>query len=309
MAAPAHHPSPPPRLGPPEDLLRRARALAGGLGRADLARARLNSAQIRGLHGRRRAGQGEDFWQFRGYQSSDPAERIDWRRSGRGDQIYIREREWDTAQTLLVWLDQSPSMWFSGARARPQKAALGALMALAAATVFAAGGERIGLLERGMKPATGAAAPRRLAEALCRHDDGGPNNSAPADGTISAGSHILLIGDFLDPAPVWAARIKALARPGIGGLCLCIHDPVEAEFPFTGRVRLHGLEGEHDEILGRAEDVRAQYRQRFGAHIAALRDACLGVGWSMTWHRSDHSANACLLAVIAAMAGDHRQGF
>lgn len=308
MAQTARHQHPLHRLGPPDDLLRQARALAASLGRADLARARLNSAQLRGQHGRRRAGQGEDFWQFRGYEASDPAERIDWRRSGRGDQLYIREREWDTAQTLFVWLDQSPSMWFSGAPGRPHKAVLGALIALAAASVFTNGGERAALLGHAMKPASGAAAPRRLAEALCQQRAAARLN-APGGTPVPAGSHVLLISDFLDPVPEWAARIKALARPGVGGHCLCLLDPVEADFPFKGRVRFQGLEGEHDETLGRAEDVRAHYSLRLDAQLAAVRDACRQAGWSMTRHISGASATACLLAIVTAMAGDHRQGF
>ena len=55
-----------------------------------------------GVHGRRRAGQGETFWQYRNYQSTDAASRIDWRRSARGDQVFVRDNEWEAANTVYL---------------------------------------------------------------------------------------------------------------------------------------------------------------------------------------------------------------
>ncbi|GAB4154542.1 MAG: DUF58 domain-containing protein [Sphingomonadales bacterium] len=294
----------------PEDLLRQARVLVQGLGRPDLARARLNASHVRGQHGRRRAGQGEDFWQFRAYQSGDPADRIDWRRSGRGDQLYIREREWDTAQTLYLWVDPSGSMDFSSAPKRwPAKAMLGRMMGLAAALAFLDGGERVGLLGADMKAFAGAGARRRLADAL---------SANPADNTPTLaqlprlqpppGSHLLLISDHLDPPETWQAALRALARPGVHGHGVCLLDPAEEDFPFHGRVQLRGLEGEADALLGRADALRPTYVARLARHMAAIEDSYRGLVWRLTRQRGDKPAQAALLAIIAALAGNDRQG-
>ena len=45
---------------------------------------------VGGLHGRRRAGPGESFWQFRPFVTGEAAARIDWRRSARDDRLYVR---------------------------------------------------------------------------------------------------------------------------------------------------------------------------------------------------------------------------
>jgi len=87
------------------------------------------AASAPGVHGRRRAGQGEDFWQYRDHRAEDGARLVDWRRSARGDRYYVRDR------------------------AR--------VIALALATLLARGGERIGAL--GMQPRAGARAVDRLA--------------------------------------------------------------------------------------------------------------------------------------------------
>ncbi len=310
MAKARHRQHPPLFFAEPDDLLRQARALVQGLGRPDLARARLNASHVRGQHGRRRAGQGEDFWQFRAYQSGDPADRIDWRRSGRGDQLYIREREWDTAQTLYLWVDPSGSMDFSSAPKQwPAKAKLGRLLGLAVALAFLDGGERVGVLNADMKAFAGAGARRRLAEALAT------NVAATAAPTLEQlarlqpppGSHVLLISDHLDPPETWQATLRTLARPGVHGHGLCLLDPAEEDFPFHGRVRFHGLEGEADALLGRADALRPTYVARLTHHLAAIEDGYRGLGWRLTRQRSDKPAQTALLAIIAALAGDDRQ--
>ena len=63
-----------------------------------------------GFHGRRRAGHGENFWQYRQAVPGDPRSAVDWRRSGKSDQQFIREMEWEAAQTVSIWVDDAQSM-------------------------------------------------------------------------------------------------------------------------------------------------------------------------------------------------------
>ena len=70
---------------------------------------------------------------------------IDWRRSARGDVQYVREREWQAAQSVSLWVDTSASMRFSGDKTRPPKADRARLLALALSVLLLRGGERVGL--------------------------------------------------------------------------------------------------------------------------------------------------------------------
>ncbi len=63
---------------------------------------RLAATLILGEHGRRRAGQGETFWQYRRAEAGDPFTSIDWRRSARSDRLYVRQTEWEAAQTVSL---------------------------------------------------------------------------------------------------------------------------------------------------------------------------------------------------------------
>src|SRR5271165_4516849 len=89
------------------------RTLASNMPRLILEARRIAATIIHGLHGRRRAGSGENFWQYRRFVSGEPAQRVDWRRSARDDHLYVREREWEAAHTVWIWPDRSASMQFA----------------------------------------------------------------------------------------------------------------------------------------------------------------------------------------------------
>src|SRR5689334_16998114 len=98
-----------------------ARSLAASMPRLILESRRVASTVMHGLHGRRRAGSGENFWQYRRFISGEPATRVDWRRSARDDHLYVREREWEAAHTVWIWSDRSPSMGFRSRLAQESK--------------------------------------------------------------------------------------------------------------------------------------------------------------------------------------------
>src|SRR3982751_790104 len=99
----------------------KSRKLAARIPRLILEARRVAATVIHGLHGRRRAGPGENFWQYRRFVSGEPASNVDWRRSARDDLLYVREREWEASHTIWLWPDRSPSMAFASRLARESK--------------------------------------------------------------------------------------------------------------------------------------------------------------------------------------------
>src|SRR6202049_1897783 len=131
-----------------------ARSLAKSMPRLILEARRIAATVIHGLHGRRRAGPGENFWQYRHFLSGEPARRVDWRRSARDNQLYVREREWEAAHTVWIWPDRSPSMAFRSPLAEVSELDRALVMALALAEILVQGGERVGI--PGLTRPTGA---------------------------------------------------------------------------------------------------------------------------------------------------------
>src|SRR5919112_1752687 len=122
-----------------------ARTLAARLPDLLVAARRIAANVMLGVHGRRHPGPGETFWQFRSYVSGEPARQIDWRRSARDHHLYVREREWEAAQTVWLWADLSASMDFRSKLSNTPKVERAVVLMLALAEMLGRGGERVGL--------------------------------------------------------------------------------------------------------------------------------------------------------------------
>jgi len=178
-----------------------------------------------GIHGRRRAGTGETFWQFRQFQASDPATVIDWRRSASSDHLYVREREWEAAHTFWLWPDISPSMLFRSHLSPISKRDRALVLTLAIAELLVRAGERIALI--GLTPPMASRkATSRIAETLAVHEgDAAMQKSLPPPARLSRFSSALLFGDFLDPPQTIAARLNEMAESGVTGHLVQVLDP------------------------------------------------------------------------------------
>src|SRR5438132_12543327 len=123
------------------------RTLSATMPRLILEARRVAATVIHGLHGRRRAGSGENFWQFRRFMSGEPSARVDWRRSARDDHLYVRQREWEAAHTVWLWPDRSPSMLFASPLAQEPKLDRALVITFALAEILVQAGERVGVPE------------------------------------------------------------------------------------------------------------------------------------------------------------------
>jgi uncharacterized protein (DUF58 family) len=240
---------------------------------------------------------GESFWQFRRYRAEDSADAIDWRQSAKSQHLFVREREWEAAQTVFFWCDASAGMHFASARITKLERAR--LLALALAVLLVRGAERVAALGTPDQPAASRAALHRLAHRLTRQmpdEDPLPPQTLPL-----SGARCVWFSDFLSPPEALEAALARLARAGMSGHMVRIVDPAEADFPYTGRTRFEAVAGTQSETLGRAESVAAAYRARFIAHGERLAQWAARFGWTMTTHRTDHAPQSALIALHAAL--------
>lgn len=282
-----------------------AAAIAERLPPLLLAAERIAATVEQGVHGRRRTGPGEVFWQYRSYYPGDELKRLDWRASAKTDKLYLRQLEWSASQSVYLWCDLSPSMVYASRRDLPTKAMRAQVLALALANVLARAGERVGLLGHPEPPSAGRNVTERLAERLFV-DARNPAQAAslPPRADLPAHAHALLISDFLSPLNEIQDVIARFAARNVHGHLLQVLDPAEQSMPFTGRVRFLGLEREGDLLMSRAEGIRTQYVERLVAHQAALRDLARHAGWSMTVHVTDSPPASSVLALYQWLAAD-----
>jgi uncharacterized protein (DUF58 family) len=262
---------------------------------------RVAQTVAQGVHGRRRVGQGETFWQFRRYQPGDSITAIDWRQTAKTQAVFVRETEWEAAQSVWLWRDSSASMAYASGAGLPPKQERAELLLLAAAALLVRGGERVALLGGGQLPATGRVGFNRLADALFGEAPDG--NSLPPATPLPRAAHVVLFGDFLSPPGEIQATVSALAAKGVRGQMLQILDPAEESLPFTGRVRFTGLEGEGQTVLGRVENVRESYHERLTRHRDAIGQIARRAGWGFIIHHTDQPPQTALLPLYTAMTG------
>ncbi|SIS53890.1 Protein of unknown function DUF58 [Roseivivax lentus] len=269
-----------------------------------LARAeQLAGTVLLGEHGRRRAGLGDDFWQYRPMMPGDTYRAIDWRRSGRGDAQFVRDREWQIAQSVMLWVDRAASMRFASTPDLPEKADRARLLGLAVAILLNRGGERVGLTGFDLPPRRGNAQIMRLAQAFADADTA--DYAAPEARGMIPHSRAVFISDFLGDFDAVSAALTKAADRGVRGVLVQVLDPSEETFPFRGRTIFEsvGRQVAHETL--KANDLRARYLERLAARKDELTAIARATGWLYTCHHTSEPAQSALLWLWRALDGSH----
>jgi uncharacterized protein (DUF58 family) len=283
--------------------VRRAEALGAQLPPLLVAAERVASTVAQGVHGRRRVGQGDSFWQFRRFITGDPVTRIDWRQSAKSgrpvpDGWFIRETEWEAAQTICLWRDNSPSMHWRSRLASTEKRERADLLLLALAALLLRGGERVMLLGAGKRPVSGRSGLDRLAADLAVS---GQPDGLPPPVALPRHALVVLFSDCLAPLEDFQALIARFAAVPVTGYLLQVLDPAEASLPYAGRIRFRGLERESDALISRVETVRDAYAHRLAAQQASIAAICSAANFTFATHHTDHSPESALLSLYTAL--------
>ena len=283
---------------------RHAERLGSRLPPLMVAAERVAATVAQGVHGRRRVGQGDSFWQFRPYAEGDPIEQIDWWQSANSGRPapegwVVRETEWEAAQTVWLWRDGSESMCWRSRHATVEKRERASLLLLALASLLLRGGERVAIMAPGLRPVAGPFGLDRVAEDLSAlHDSSGVPPAVP----LPRHASVVLLGDFLSPLDEIHALLARLSAVPVTGCVMQILDPAETALPYGGRVRFRGLEQDGETLIPRVETVRDAYTRRLQAQQDGLTAICGAAGFRFTIHQTDHPPEAALLSLYTALA-------
>ncbi len=257
-----------------------------------------------GLHGRRRAGTGETFWQFRRFQSGDPVSKIDWRRSAKDDHVYIREQEWEAAHTVWLWPDRSPGMRWHSTLTNVAKEHRSIILALALASLLVRSGERVGIPEL-TRPSLSKNTPRRIAESIARMGDAARAAPLPPSGAIRSYSDYVIFSDFLDDPDLLEDRLQTIAADGVRCHLVQVLDPAEENFPFEGHMEFVAPDGKARLRSGRAESLQSEYLDRLQMLRARLQSLSRRIDGTFLTHRTDQPPHSVLLALHANLTVEY----
>ena len=252
---------------------------------------RAASGIVMGEHGRRRAGVGDAFWQYREWSNGESIRQVDWRRSAKSDKLFIRERERQNPALLQIWCDQRPSMNWTSDPKIPTKAQRGLIIGLALAIATRAGGERVHALGLNTPLNNEIQFARLLVEA---------GQKLPLQ--YQAGQ-VLLISDGLELPEIWAQRVQHITSARAQLIVLLIADRAELEFPFQGRIAFSTSPTETPLILGRAQSARSDYMDAYRQHMIAVRHAIQSAGGEVFDHCTRDPPIAIMLNLAAALDG------
>lgn len=306
MSAPASHASSPRGHLKPQGavgLRRDAEKIAGALPPL-LAEAEMLAASVAmGLHGRRRAGMGENFWQYRQAVPGDARATVDWRRSGRSDVQFIREMEWEASQTVSLWIDDAQSMDYRGPDTPRTKVERARLLGLALSVLLVKADERVALMGSPAAQARGGRAQlARVALALAgpvRPDR--PDYGAPPADRLARGGRAVFFSDFLGDLDALMPVLSQAADLGVRGSFVQILDETEEVFPFDGRMIFASMGGLTEFETQRARALREAYAERLRDRRARLDALARSLGWRCLHHRTSMSPRAALLWLYMAI--------
>ena len=246
---------------------------------------------------------GDDFWQYRPARAGDALRLIDWRRSARSDQAFVQEREWQAAQSVVLWVDPAQSMDFAGSTRAP-KSDRARLLALALAVLLLRAGEQVGLAGHPQPPRAGKGQILRLVEALAA------DLTAPAQDYAAAlpsdfvrQGRAVFISDFLGDLSGLERSLSQAAASGVKGLLLQVLDPDEEAFPFDGRTVFVSMGGSLAHETKSAGDLRGRYLARLAERKARLAELAQAAGWVYAAHHTGQSATPALLWAYRALQG------
>jgi uncharacterized protein (DUF58 family) len=293
------------KLAKPETSALAAEALGARLPPLLVAAERVASTVAQGVHGRRRVGQGDSFWQFRRFVSGDPLARIDWRQSAKSGRSapegwFIRETEWEAAQTVCMWRDASASMRWRSRQVAVEKRDRANLLLLSLASLLLRGGERVMMIHNDARPVTSRGGLDRLVAELDRADD--KDKGLPPMVRLPRHGTVVLFSDFLSPLEEIQKLIGQFTAVPVRGYLMQILDPAETALPYTGRIRFRGMEHDGDALIPRVESVRDAYTERLKAQQDGLASICATAGFGFGIHRTDHPPEMALLTLYTALA-------
>jgi len=277
-----------------------AATLAGRLPELELHARKLVFDIRNGIHGIKNAGHGDLFWQHRPLASGEAMGAVDWRRSARTDDLYIREYERVSPQHYWIWIDLSASMSYKSEAIYDTKLERAIIVGLALAEIAAAQGDFVGIpgireLIRGHNVTYRLA--NSLKDSILSGHDFNPSLIPPHDGSL------VILSDFWQPADALVKRFKLLSSFQTGNL-VRILDPLEPKFDFKNSVEFIDNESEGRIFLDSPQDFKSTYENKFQDHEIQLKKVAAGLGWPITTHLTNTPALSLLADILTTNNGE-----
>lgn len=269
----------------------------------------------RGLHRSPYHGFSVEFSEYRQYTPGDDPRYLDWRLFARSDRYYIKKFEDETNLRCFLVVDGSRSMGYqSGPVGKWDYART------AAATVayfLARQRDAVGLVTfedcvvEYLPPRSRRGHLAQIMAALHREPAGKATDLVkPLEevaGVTPRRSLFVLFSDLLVPVEAVRTAIGNLRAAGHDVIVMRVLDPEEERFTFATPAMFQDAESGR-EVFVDPRTASAEYRRRFAAHAAALRQTCTSVGADFETMTTERPLELTLFDLLRARARRGRGG-
>ena len=261
---------------------------------------KIASNTLHGSHGQRKAGSGEKFWQFREYQETDRPQDIDWRQSAKTDQVFIKQKEWQTPQKTYFWCAGGASMNFTSNTDHPTKMEAAQILCLALALLLYRSEEHIGFFGNA-KTGHSERKIEVIAHALlarANHNIDLPNTQ---NFILPSRASFIGCGDFLSPLNDIKDTMSQIASVAQNGILIQVLDPAELNLNFEGRVEFISADESQKELINNVSAVKEAYAERINNHIQSIKQFCHENNWTYILHQTNVSISKTVRDVYLLM--------
>jgi uncharacterized protein (DUF58 family) len=257
-----------------------------------------------GIHRSPYHGFSVEFSEYRAYTPGDDPRYLDWRLFARSDRYSIKRFEDETNLHCYFVVDMSRSMAFGSAEY--SKSDYARTLAASLAHFMHTQRDAVGLITFAadvadyLPPRHRAGQLRRLYGMLDRDPAGRTDLSRPLERiaeTVRKRGLVVLISDFLAPVDDFRTRLGYLRSRGHDVLVLQVLDPSELDLRFDVPQMYEDLESGRRLYID-PETGRSEYRRRFDAHAAALKQACLDHGVDFTRLTTDQPLEIAMFDLL-----------
>ena len=222
-----------------------------------------------GIHRSLRQGRGSEFFQYRPYESGEDLKLVDWKVFAKREELVTKTYQEDTNFNLLLVLDTSASMGFSGQFSPVSKLKYASMLAACFAYLAYRQGDRVGLfaysdsVQNWIRPSSGSAHFGKITSALSNLKPAGKNNHEACWDQLVANlpgkTMVVFLADFLEAEEVLPERLRFSLSSKYEALCLQILDREEQELPKGDALRFVEMEGDR-EISTSPANIRRDYQ-------------------------------------------------
>jgi uncharacterized protein (DUF58 family) len=238
---------------------------------------------LHGLHRSPYVGFSVEFASHREYRAGDDLRHLNWKLYGRHDKLYVKQYDAETNLDCHLVLDVSGSMETSSAGLSKRRYA--SALAAAIAHLALKQQDAVGLtlfadrVLQHLKPRAKSNQLDEILRAIVAQRDHPPAANARALHEVAElmprRGLVVLVSDLFQPADEVFSGLDHFRYIGHDLLVFHVLDPIERRMPLDGHVRFRDLES-GEELITRAEDIRAGYEEAIAAWFRDLDDGCRG---------------------------------